>query len=572
MSGRDEHDLRAGGYSRRQIVRGLAAGAASGPLAAFLAACGGGKTTGGGATTAAGTPAGTGGSGVRMLTLAVPATPPGWDQDTDSGPVINDMISALNARLFDYNLKSYQGGLLVDLGGPDKLVPSLATGYEAHGKSVIVHLRKGVMSHAGNEMTAKDVVWTFGDRAFGLKAVGAFLNSVSGIASPSSIKAVDDYTVQFKLEQPNDIFLLGLGIAFRSVYDSTEFKAHATKSDPFATKWAHTGDGGFGPFKLATVEPGNQIVLERFEKFFNKINDTGGSAAHVDKLIVKEVPSPADRTALVSKGSVDLAVELTARQLQTLQSQDSAHVWNFPSTNIAIYQIDPKIPPLDNKLVRQALAYAAPYDALVNNVLLKTGKRAGGPLPSLFPGYANHFQQYTTDLDKAKALLKQAGHAGGFKTKIAYLATNPVQEQMSILLQSNLSEIGIKADLVSLTDANYVASQHSTKTSDKYPIVSYIDGPLVPEPYYGLFLNFQSKSPLNWSQVDVPGIDALLAKMKDVTDFEERKALADQAQKIIADEVPWIFVAEPGIQVASSKAVSSVGCSVGYLAWEDFAS
>jgi peptide/nickel transport system substrate-binding protein len=549
------------GYSRRQVLRWAMAGAAVTPLAPLIAACSTATTTTGASGSAA--------SGT--LIVGVPATPPGWDQETDSGLVINDMLNAINGRLFDFKFKPNQGGGVVpDLSGPSALVPSLATGYEAQGDSVVIHLRHGVKSHAGNELTADDVVWTFGDRAFGLNAVGAFLNSVSGIASLQSIKKVDDFTVQFILDQPNDIFLLSLAIAFRSVYDSTEFKKHATKSDPFATNWAATGDGGFGPFKIGIVEMGNQIVLNRFGGYWNSKNiGSGGNPALINSLVLKEVPSPDDRVALVSRGSIDVAYELSALELQSLKGHSSTRVWNFPSTNIAIYMLDPNFPPLDNQKVRQALAYAAPYEALVNDVLLKTGTRAGGPVPSLFPGYATYFQRYSTNLQKAKALLAQAGFASGFTTQIAYDSTDPTEEQMSILFQSNLAQIGIKASLVGLTDANYVASQHSTETKDKYPIVAYIDGPLVPDPYYALYLNFDSQSPLNWSQVSVPGIDSILANMKDVQSFAHREALGNQAQELIAEEVPWIFLAEPGIQVATTSAIKEVGASVGYLAWEE---
>jgi peptide/nickel transport system substrate-binding protein len=370
------------------------------------------------------------------------------------------------------------------------------------------------------------------------------------------------YAIQFNLAQPVDIFLMEAALSHRAIYDSKEMRKHATSADPYAAKWGRTGDAGFGKWKVTTFEPGNQAVLQAFP-------GVGGAPA-VKQIVLKEVPSSSDRVALLSRGSGDVAYLLAPREYDSLAKQKGVNVWNFPSINIALYQLDPKFPPLDKVEVRQALAYAAPYDAVVKNVYLGFATRAGGPIPKIFPGHTDVFsKRYTTDLEKAKALLQKAG-VSGFSTTIGYDSENPVQEQMAILYQTNLDQIGVKAQLKGMTHAAWTQEQTADTTAQKLPITTYIDGPFVPHPYYGLYLNFYSKSPNNWSQVDVPGLDALLAKMIKTPSFSQVIKQAIQAQRMIAQDVPWIFVAEPGVQVATRDYVKNVGLDIAYLNYETF--
>lgn len=505
-------------------------------------------------------------AGREQITIAIPGTPPGWDTDQDFGPIVEDMMRAVHGRLVEWKyIRSKGGGTISDSSKVEyraKLVPVLATSWAVRGRTVTFQLRKGVLSHAGNPITAEDVRWSY-ERAFGIKAIGAFLNGVAGLKSMDDVKVLGTHSISFTLAQPVDIFLMSAALSHRVIWDSVEMKKQGGKADPYAAKYGRTGDGGCGRWKVVTVEPGNQVVIESFDGYF-------AGPTPIKRIVLKEVPSSSGRVALLSRGSVDMAQQLAPREYKSLEGKKGMKVWNFPSINVACYQLNPNIAPLNKVAVRQALAYAAPYDAIVNDVYQGYATRAGGPIPKVFPAAANYFsKKYSTDFAKAKALLAKAG-ASGFSTTIGYDTENPVQEQMAILFQTNLDQIGVKAQLKGMTHAAYTAEQTSQKTADKLPIVTYIDGPFVPHPYYGLYLNFYSKSPNNWSQTKTTGLDALLGRMLTVPNFEKAVALAKVAQQKMAEEVPWIFVAEPGNQIASRDYVTNVGMEIAYFTYSEF--
>ena len=506
-------------------------------------------------------------AGRSSLTLAIPATPAGWDPDLDFGPVSEDMMQAVHGRLVEWRVApSPGGGFITESSSIDyrsHIAPSLASNWMIKGDTITFELRKGIESHAGNEITSADVYWSY-QRNFGLKAIGAFLNGVSGLASMSDVKMLGKYAISFRLSQPIDIFLMSAGLSHRVVWDKAAVLKHTSHSDPWAATWGHLGDGGCGRWSVGSVAAGNEVVINTFSRYY-------AGAGPVKTLTLKAVPSDSDRYTLLATGSVDMAYQLQPSEYKHLQGQQGVVVWNFKNVNIAIFQLDANIPPFDNLKVRQAMAYATPYEGILTGVFQGFAKRAGGPIPSEFPGYGTYFSDtYNTNLAKAKSLLAAAGHAKGFSTTIGYNAEDPSQSQMAILMQTNLSQIGVQATLKGLTHAEYTAEQTSQKTSAKLPIMAYIDGPFVPHPYYGLYLNFYSKSPNNWSQTNTPGVDQMLAQMVKTPKFSDAVKIALKAQKAIAENVPWIFVAEPGTQIATRDYVKNVTLDIAYFNYAAF--
>lgn len=548
---RNGEDFLIGRISRAQFLKGSLALTAGTSLISLLPACGGTEADG----------------VEQQLQIGIAATPPGWDADLDFGPWAEELMFNLNDQLVRWKLtEGEESGVLLPIldQGPvvEAMVPRLATSWSNAGDRIqTFELRRGVLSHAGNELTAEDVRWTY-ERHFELEGVGANLNATAGLESIDDVTVLDRYTVQFTLTQPGHVFLAEAPISHRPIYDSTEMKKHATADDPYASQWSRTGDAGFGPYRLVSHEPGKQVVLERFDDYYL-------DPPPIERITLTEVPSSANRLGLTSRGDMDMASQLKATEYGSLAEREEGKVWNLPSVVIASFEINPHVPPLDRLEVREALAWATPYDAIIDGVFAGFAQRAGGWMPSFYPGAQNYFADtFTTDLDEARRLLVAAGVGDGFSTVIAYNAEDERHEQMAVVFQTNLREIGVRASLNGLSQAEYVAEHTSRDLDDKFPIVVWIDGSAVPSPLYSMAQFFLSSAGENYRQIDMPGFDDLMETMSRLTDFSAVVEAGDKAQQIMVEQVPWIFAAEPGMQIASTDSVVGLGSYILYFNFE----
>src|SRR5262249_14268481 len=129
------------------------------------------------------------------------------------------------------------------------------------GTALTIHLRKGVKSAAGNELTAEDLKWKW-DRGFAIPGEGQFqIQVVLGIPQPGW-RVVDKYTFEVKTPKRNAVLAYEMAMQkFGIAFDSTEAKKHVTADDPWATKWLATNAAGFGPYALESYTPGTSVVL-----------------------------------------------------------------------------------------------------------------------------------------------------------------------------------------------------------------------------------------------------------------------------------------------------------------------
>ena len=250
----------------------------------------------------------------------------------------------------------------------------------ADGTSVTFHIRQGVMSNWGNELTAEDVKWTW-DRKFGLAALGAFYTSVMGMKGPEQCTVDSKYSLTFQLDDPNPLLLKLQPNLNNPIYDSTK---------------------------------------------------------------CKEMPTSATRVALLQSGAVDIAQYLQPLELISLGRADNVEIETVPASFMIWIELNANIPPFDNVDVRRAMNYAFPQQQVLSTVYQDLATPLNGCMPNIYPGFTDDVQQYGQNLDKARELLANAGFADGFETSLSYNAGDPVQEPIAILYQTALAEIGVQ--------------------------------------------------------------------------------------------------------------------------------
>jgi peptide/nickel transport system substrate-binding protein len=523
--------------SRRQFVnQALAAGMSAPAIAAALAASERSALAAGEAKTGAAT----------TLIVANAATPSGVDLDFHISPATSDIMGNTLDQLIGFTTITNGDGLPdLDLNSVEG---RLAEGWtiSPDGLTVTFHLKKGVTSAYGNELTADDVKWKW-DRGYALKGVGAFYYPILKIRDNNSIKVLDKYTVSFTSEAVSTSALVLHSNLYVSIPDSTEARKHSTSDDPWATKWMATNAPGFGAYKVASWEAGHQVVLTANPKYW-------GGLPKMQKVIYREVPSDANRVALLQSGDIDIAFQLSPRQREQLKSDPNVRVDYWKSTTVMFLGMNDGIAPFDDARVRQAINYALPHDDILNTVWFGQARQLKSSVPDIFPGWTGEFWHYQTDLDKAKKLLADAGKPDGFKTSISYDAGLAGVEDMAVLIQTSLQQIGIEVVLNKIPSANFFerVQRHD------FPMFIMRDQVNVPDPGFALFLYMHPKSFVNYTNY----INSDLANLIDASigelDATKRGQYYRQAQQHVVEQAVWGFLVQPPYAAAHRAQVKNL--------------
>lgn len=483
------------------------------------------------------------------MVIAAPATPQSLDCNFDVSLGTFEAIAALYDGLLGFAKIPDSGvpdalredtAFYPDKPGNVNMVGKLAESWELDpsGKRAVFHLRKGVKSNWGNELTAEDVRWTW-NRAFELGALGAFYTAVSGLKRPGDVRVEDKYTVSFNTDDPNPLLLKIHTNLYTPVYDSTKCKEMGGTDDPWARKFIENESAGFGPYKIQQLTRGQQAIFAAREDYY------GGKPA-IDTVVFKEVPTSASRVQLLQGGAVDIAQYLQPLEIISLKNVPNVKVETVPASFMIWIELNAKIAPFDNPDVRRAMNYAFPQEEVLKAVYQGLASPLNGCMPNIYPGFAGDYYTYKYDLDKAKELLAKAGVGSGFKTSLSYNAGDPVQEPIAIIYQSALKNIGIEVELNKVPAGSF----YNFVTERKQPMIFYVDSPWCPDPGYSLTLYFDSKSYVNYSNYVNADVDKLLAEAAATADEKARLEATKKAQAIIMDEAPWTFVAYPNYTMA----------------------
>ena len=489
------------------------------------------------------TPSGSFAQGRDELTIAIPADLGGWDHDYLAFDLVGlAVMKNCYPFMIEYGVKEQDGARVMDTG---TIEPVFAESWEgdADGKVWTLKVRKGVKFPSGNEMTARDVKWSK-DRAFAAKANVAGVYRLIGLSEASQVEVVDDYTVRFTQSQPSD--LSGhIQVICLFVYDSEELKKHATADDPWAKEWATKNPQSGGAYNVVDYKAGQEIVLEANPSF-------PLDAPRVKRVKLQVIPAPANRRLLLEKGEIDIALGLSRRDIDDLRSTSGIKVISSPSNEFVFMPMAMGTAPFDNPLVRKAMAHVVPYDAIVANVYNGNARRSTSPVPLDMPGHSPAGYPFDFDIDKAKALLAEAGMADGFESEIAVLAGDVAQERAAVLVSSAARQAGIELKVTPL-DPGTLFQRRSEKT---LPLQIANGQMWVNDIEYLLAVCLTPTGFLNYAGYDSPRIVEIFQTLNRTSDQAARNALFAEVQEILAKDVPWLVLAQPHFDLPVSSGVS----------------
>jgi peptide/nickel transport system substrate-binding protein len=328
------------------------------------------------------------------------------------------------------------------------------------------------------------------------------------------------------------------------IYDSTEAKKNATKSDPWATAWIQKNGGGFGPYYVASWQPGHQFVLKANPNYYR-------GAPKISTITIEAVPSDATRLASLETGSVDIAEALSPREIDSLKGKSGVKIMNvLPGNRNEWLILNTATGPLKDERVRQAIAYALPYQSIIDSVFLSRATIYKNVVPLGYPDVTTKYWHYNTNVATAKKLMSEAGYPHGFSMTMNYSSGFPEDDQVGVLLKNALSQIGINLTLDKVSPAIFSTMKVTKAARLKTNLLlSSADVAWVPDYTYASGYFFTSTAPFNPVWKD-PAFDALSAKASVERNEANRHAMILQMQKILLTELPYIPIVMTGLPVA----------------------
>jgi peptide/nickel transport system substrate-binding protein len=352
------------------------------------------------------------------------------------------------------------------------------------------------------------------------------------ITQPDQFEVRDDATFVINMPAPSAMLLDVLALSNNSLLDPDLVKAHATTDDPWASEWLKRNAAGRGPYRLVSNEPGVEVVLEATPNY--------GSAPYFKRVVAKYTPNEADRILLLKRKAIDMVIgpnSMSPKNLKSLEAEPGLKVVSLPDTNCNFLSMNVKKPPFDNVMVRQAVNFAIPIQAIIPNVLYGYGEQMKSPIPSQTPGYNGSLSPYKYDLEKAKLLMQQAGLGTGPKpVKLAVRVGYEPHEQAAVWIQRELEKLGFQVSIEKEIDAAF--RQLSSSGGHDLSIESWQSW--VNDPVYHLYWNFHSRATgTNKGFYANPVIDKLIDDNIREGDLIKRAAGVEEAQRILLDDAVW---------------------------------
>lgn len=417
-------------------------------------------------------------------------------------------------------------------GSPEVLTPALATSWEhnADGTEWTFHLREGVTFHDGAPFNA-EAVKTSIEKTTELGLGAAFIWWMV-----EEIEAVDEYTVTFHLSSP-----AALDVIASSGYGAWIYSPEAADQP---SEWFDQGnDAGTGPYMIESYEPGSRVVLTKFEDYWG-----AWEGDQFDKAIYHIVEEGSTRMQMIQSGEANFTWLIPYENLPALEANPNLEVQANASMFNVFGRTNNAKPPLDNVVVRRALAYSFPYEACAESGHSGYLVRSHGAIPPGVPGHSEELFQYSFDLDKARELLAEAGYPdGGFSLDITTDASDPARRQCGELWKAELDKLGIEADFQLYTwTAQWELAKGDVEETFHYGINWW--WPTYVTAYDWLYNLYHCEEEVlfNWSRYCNPQFDELIdtAVSLEATDMEAAEEMYIEAQKILIEDSVDLFIGD----------------------------
>jgi len=424
-------------------------------------------------------------------------------------------------------------------GTSTKPIPWLAESWETKDSQTwVFHLRKGVKFHDGTPFNADAVKWNM-DRwrdpnnkyRFG-RTFEYYDTEFGKDLAMQEVNVIDENTIQIKLSQPSGVLLAKLSLGF--VFGMNSPKAVMDQGDKYGTPAG--GVVGTGPFKFVEWVPDDHITLERN-------NDWWGPKPRLAKLIFRSIPDNSARFAELQAGTVQQA-DLAQTDLPAAQADPNLTVNILPALSTGYISFQQCAKPFDKLEVRQAIAHAVNWAALIEPFYGKFGQEAGSFQPSAILGSNPDVKPYEYNPDMAKELLKKAGLADGFTTDFWYIPVVrgyfPDSKAIGEAIAADLAKVNIKVNLKTEDWGAYL----DDRLKGKFPMwmLGWGSDNGDPDNYLGWHFSHPVGEPKKEDCYSNDKVAQLLIDGRIEADPAKREKIYQQAEVLVHDDVARIPV------------------------------
>lgn len=433
--------------------------------------------------------------------------------------------------------------------------PCLAESYsiDESGKVFTFTLNPAAKFSSGNPVTSADVVFSV-NRVRNVKS-----NTTLHTDIVSDITAPDEKTVVFTLKEKDASFLSKICTNSYAIVDSKIVKeqggtdaADASTADK-AQKWLDSNSAGSGPYILKSYVSKTELILEKNPNYW-------GTPANVDKIIFKEIPDVNSQLQMLQTGEIDIAMDLGPDQISAIKDKPGIKIISEPTstTSFLCMNDDAQLAgPIANKKVQQAIKYAIDYDGLLS--LAGDGSKL--PISNVCEGFlgAKFKDAGFRDLEKAKALLTEAGYPDGFETTLTAAAGSSEGlgwDTIAMKVKEDLAEVGINVKIVS-GDFTGVINEYR---EGKVPFLVMHWSP----DYYDLNdrLVFMPGDKVglraNWTADNEAELVELSKQISMEMDVAKRTEMSQKMQDLIFERSPFAFLVQHPKMLATTDRLDNV--------------
>jgi len=443
----------------------------------------------------------------------------GIPQDVEDSLDPHKTVAAGTEEVF-FNM--FEGLMKADSDG--NLNPAVASDYDVSKdmKTYTFILREGVKFHDGSPVTVEDVKYSIercADTSEGAPLVAAFSNI-------ESVEATDDKTIVITLKESNPDFLASMDTAIIPASNATPESVAI----------------GTGPYKFVSHTPQESFIMEKFDEYW-------GEAAHIEKVILKVCANTDTIVMNLNGGTIDMFSRLTATQVSQLS--DKFNVLEGTMNLVQAMYLNNGVKPFDDVRVRQALCYAIDKQYILD----MTSDGHGTPIgSSMFPAFGKYYmpelaEYYTKDVEKAKALLKEAGYPDGFSFTIKVPSNYTPHVETAQVLAEELKAINVNAKIELIEWETWVSDVYAGRQFEA--TVVGLEASTVTAS--ALLLRFNTDNSKNFVNYSNPDYDAAYQRAEASIDDAERTAAYKECQQILTETAVNVYIQDMAEFVAINK-------------------
>jgi peptide/nickel transport system substrate-binding protein len=433
---------------------------------------------------------------------------------------------ALSTQLAERYIMYAVYDTLVQYDKDFNIKPALAISWSnPNPLTYVLKLREGVKFQDGTPFDADVVKWNI-DRILD-PATKSSVKSLLG--SVKSVEVISTYEVRLNLQSPAPGLLSVFG------------ERPGFMVSPTAVKNAGEQFGrnpvGTGPFKLTEWVKDDHITLTRWDGYWDK------SETFADKIVFNFVLDTTVREQMLRTNHLDIIDDVLPADIPLLKRDPNIKVGQYDSMTFIELGLKTDQPPFNSRELRQAISYAIDRQQIVDLVTGGNGKPGRGPLPA---GWAANpdLKAYDYNPEKTKELLKKAGVPDNFSFVITVSAT-PLYQKLGEIVQQQLKKVGLDAQIKPVDYSQHYTMQRGGNT------YAFIER-WTPRADPGVIMNmhFDPKGMANNQRYENNQVTELITGANSTYDQAKRKALLQQAEQLVLNDAPMVWIYYPSITIA----------------------